>query len=181
MPVPQIYTVGNNEKNPDLAKKSWNINDLYSGEKVELVLDTPTALSNGVPKRVDNDSTDVVPYLDENERTLVPLRFISESFGADVEWVADTQEIKINGDAVTMKIGSNDYTVNNETKTMDTAPILNNDRTMVPLRAIGEALGKIVYYNDKYICISDIDLNMSDDSAMSRKSTITSAKVPDKN
>ena len=45
---------------------------------------------------------------------------------------------------------------------MDTAPILNNDRTMVPLRAIGEALGKIVYYNDKYICISDIDLNMSD-------------------
>ena len=70
------------------------------------------------------------------------MRFISESFGADVEWVADTQEIKINGDAVTMKIGSNDYTVNNETKTMDTAPILNNDRTMVPLRAIGEALGK---------------------------------------
>ena len=180
VPVPQIYTVGNNEKNPDLAKKSWNINDLYSGEKVELVLDTPTALTNGVPKRVDNDSTDVVPYLDENERTLVPLRFISESFGADVEWVADTQEIKINGDAVTMKIGSNDYTVNNETKTMDTAPILNNDRTMVPLRAIGEALGKIVYYNDKYICISDIDLNMSDDSAISRKSTITSAKVPDK-
>ena len=51
---------------------------------------------------------------------------------------------------------------------------------MVPLRAIGEALGKIVYYNDKYICISDIDLNMSDDFAMSRKSTITSAKVPDK-
>ena len=44
VPVPQIYTVGNNEKNPDLAKKSWNINDLYSGEKVELVLDTPTAL-----------------------------------------------------------------------------------------------------------------------------------------
>lgn len=41
---------------------------------------------------------------------------------------------------------------------MDTAPILNNDRTMVPLRAIGEALGKIVYYNDKYICISDIGL-----------------------
>ena len=55
-----------------------------------------------------------------------------------------------------------------------------NNRTMVPLRAIGEALGKIVYYNDKYICISDIDLNMSDDSAISRKSTITSAKVPDK-
>ena len=57
---------------------------------------------------------------------------------------------------------------------------MNNDRTMVPLRAIGEALGKIVYYNDKYICISDIDLNMSDDFQCPRKSTITSAKVPDK-
>ena len=110
-------------------------------------------------------------------KELVPRVILGHSARTLTGW--QIREIKINIDAVTTKIGGN-VTSNNRIKTMDTAPILNNDRTMVPLRAIGEALGKIVYYNDKYICISDIDLNMSDDSAMSRKSTITSAKVPDK-
>lgn len=179
VPVPQITV--NGEKNPDLANKSWNIDDLYSGEKVELVLDTPTAIVNGVPKRVDNDSTDVTPYLDENDRTLVPLRFISEAFGADVAWDGDTQSITISGDAdIVMQIGSASYGVNQTTLEMDTAPILMNDRTMVPLRAIVEALGKQVFYNDGLIVISDIDPTMTAENAQRRKGEIKTAPVPEK-
>lgn len=181
VPVPQIYTVGDNAKNPDLSKGSWNIEDLYSGEKVELVLDTPTALVNGIPQRVDNDTTDVTPYLDENDRTLVPLRFISEAFGAEVEWDGDNQTILISGDTdISMKIGSTDYAINQTNYEMDTAPIIMNDRTMVPLRAIAEALGKQVFYNDGFIVISDIDPSMSEDNAQKRKSEIKSAPVPAK-
>ncbi len=185
VPVPQITAGG--EKNPDLANKAWNIEKLYSGEKVELLLDCPTAIVNGVPKRVDNDSTDVTPYLDENDRTLVPLRFIAEAFGAEVEWKGDTQEVKINGDFITMKIGSSDYTVAAggvssavEKKTMDTAPVLMNDRTMVPLRAIAEALGKQVYYNDGLIAISGLDPTMTAENAEKRKAEIKTAPVPEK-
>ncbi len=185
VPVPQITV--NGEKNPDLAKKSWNIDDLYSGEKVELVLDTPTALINGIPKRVDNNNTSVVPYLDANYRTLVPLRFIAEAFGCEVEWIGDTQEVKINGDFITMNIGSTDYTVaagglssGVEKKTMDTAPVLMNDRTMVPIRAIAEAFNKKVFYHDGLIVISDIELNILDDEASARKSQIIHAPVPEK-
>lgn len=185
VPVPQITV--NGKKNPDLADKAWNIAELYSGEKVELTLDCPTAIINGVPKRVDNDSTDVMPYIDENDRTLVPLRFIAEAFGAEVEWKGDTQEVKINGDFITMKIGSSDYTVAAggvssavETKTMDTAPVLMNDRTMVPLRAIAEALGKQVYYNDGLIVISDLDPTMTVENAEKRKREIKNAPVPEK-
>lgn len=179
VPVPQIKV--NGEKNPDLANKSWNIDDLYSGEKVELVLDTPTAIVNGVPKRVDNDSTDVTPYLDENDRTLVPLRFISEAFGADVAWDGDTQSITISGDAdIVMQIGSASYGVNQTTLEMDTAPILMNDRTMVPLRAIVEALGKQVFYNDGLIVISDLDPTMTAENAQRRKGEIKTAPVPEK-
>ncbi len=183
VPVPQITV--NGEKNPDLAKKSWNIDDLYSGEKLELVLDCPTALINGVPVRVDNDSTDVRPYLDENDRTLVPLRFIAEAFGCEVDWDGDTQEVKINGDFITMKIGSSNYTVAAsgvssavEEKTMDTAPVLMNDSTMVPLRAIAEALNKEVYYENSLIVISDISQSMA--NSEERKNQIVSAPVPAK-
>lgn len=182
VPVPQIYTVGDKAKNPDLAKKSWNIEDLYSGEKVELVKNCPTALINGVPKRVDNDNLNVVPFIDENSRTLVPLRFISEAFGCKVEWDGDNKIATILADGVdiSMQIGSASYGVNQTTKTMDTAPVLKNDRTLVPLRAIAEALGKKVFYSDGYIKISDVEPTMTEASAKIRKEEIQHAPVPEK-
>lgn len=177
VPVPQITV--NGEKNPDLSKKNWSIDNLYSGEKVELVLDCPTALVNGVPVRVDNDNTDVRPYLDANDRTLVPLRFIAEAFGADVAWDGDTQTVSISGDAdISMQIGSSSYKVNQTAKEMDTAPVLMNDRTMVPLRAVAEALNKKVYYENSLIVISDIEESM--ENAENRKTQIVSAPVPAK-
>lgn len=178
VPVPQITV--NGEKNPDLSKKNWSIDKLYSGEKVELVLDCPTALINGVPVRVDNDNTDVRPYLDANDRTLVPLRFIAEAFGADVAWDGDTQTVSISGDAdISMQIGSSSYKVNQTAKEMDTAPVLMNDRTMMPLRAIAEALRKQVLYLNGYIAISDIDLMQTYANA-ARKDIIMFAPVPAK-
>ncbi len=204
VPVPQITV--NGEKNPDLERvreiakvnKAWNIEELYSGEKVELALDCPTAIVNGVPKRVDNDSTDVTPYLDENDRTLVPLRFISEAFGAEVYWDGDNKIATILADGVdiSMQIGSTSYGVNQTTKEMDTAPVIMNDRTMVPLRVIAEALSKLVYYNDGLIVIydfqpiitgenssvviSDLHPTMTAENADKRKAEIKNAPVPEK-
>ena len=40
-----------------------------------------------------------------------------------------------------MTLGKTDYTLNGETKTMDVAPIIRNDRTMLPVRYVAEALG----------------------------------------
>jgi hypothetical protein len=34
-------------------------------------------------------------FIDENGRTMVPLRFVSEFFGAIVEWDAETQRIEV--------------------------------------------------------------------------------------
>ena len=185
IPVPQITV--NGEKNPDLAKKSWDIDDLYTGESVTLVVDTPTALIKGQPIRIDNKNTDVTPIIDENDRTLVPIRFISEAFGAKVEWLPDTQQIKINGDYITMTIGSTEYAAHSsnpllsstEAKTMDTAPVIKNDRTLVPLRTIAEELGKTVYWNDGLIVISDIKQDLSDAAAEALKNSVKSAPVPD--
>ncbi len=90
----------------------------------------------------------------ENERTLVPLRAIAEALGATVDWNNDTREITVTKGETTVKmtVGSLNYTVNGADNTMDTAPVITNSRTLVPLRALSEALGKVVYWNnDKQI------------------------------
>ena len=204
VPVPQMYTVGDNAKNPDLngGTSKWNISDLYSGEKVELAIGSPTAIANGVPMRIDNDNTDVVPVIDENDRTLVPLRFIAEAFGCEVEWIADSQSIRIidkKSNEIFMSIGKQQYEVGRDDgytagprgdmvrvfaieayKEMDTAPVIMNDRTFVPLRVFAESFGNKVYWNDGLITVSDIELGFSDEAAASRLNEITSAPVPKK-
>ena len=47
------------------------------------------------------------------------------------------------GPAVELKmtLGKTTYTLNGETKTMDVAPIIRNERTMLPVRYVAEALG----------------------------------------
>lgn len=184
IPVPQMYVMQDGEKvtNPDLDKKTWNIEDLYTGESIKLVTDCPTALIEGAPVRVDNDNTDIVPYVSDEGRTLVPIRFISESLGADVEWEEEQQLITITkgSDVIKMNIGNTTYSVNDKENTLETAPIITNDRTMVPLRAISEAFGQKVYWNDGLIVISDIDCTYTDEEAAAQKNEILSAPVPAK-
>ena len=184
VPVPQTYVMQDGEKltNPDLEKKAWNIEDLYSGESIKLVTGCATALIEGAPVRVDNDNTDIVPYVSEEGRTLVPIRFISEALGAKVDWTEAEQLITITKgkDVIKMNIGKTDYAVNADAKTMETAPIIKNDRTLVPLRAISEAFGEKVYWNDGLIVISDVEVAMTDAEAAAEKAQITSAPVPAK-
>ncbi|MDD4029351.1 MAG: copper amine oxidase N-terminal domain-containing protein, partial [Caldisericia bacterium] len=76
-------------------------------------------------------------------RTVVPLRFISEAFGANVEWVAETKEITIQWEEhiIQLRIGSSQALVNGQTISLDTPPQILQGRTVVPLRFISEAFG----------------------------------------
>ena len=51
-------------------------------------------------------------------------------------------------DIVVMSIGSNEIVVNAETKAIDAAPIIENNRTFVPFRALAEAFGSEVAYDE---------------------------------
>lgn len=83
-------------------------------------------------------------------RTLVPLRFISESLGADVAWEEATETITVTDGAVTnvVRIGaySAQKTVNgvSETISLDACPMLIDDRTYVPVRYIAESMDRLV-------------------------------------
>lgn len=60
VPVPQIYTIdknGSKNKNLDLIKKEWSIDELYSGSTVNLAINEPKALINGAPYYFDLEFT----------------------------------------------------------------------------------------------------------------------------
>lgn len=91
------------------------------------------------------DFPDVKPYI-LNDRTFVPIRFISEQLGATVKWNSDTSEIIIDrgNDSIKLVIGSTEVIKNGALSLMDAVPMITDDRTMVPLRFISEQFGAAV-------------------------------------
>lgn len=115
-----------------------------------LQADNYAALIRGTLKHIDPSNKAVVPYVNADQRTMVPLRFIAEALNAKVEWVggADRQiRITYGTKVIRMTIGSPVYTVNGTAHTMDTQPVLQDGRTRVPLRVIAESFGADVKWD----------------------------------
>lgn len=91
------------------------------------------------------DITSLSSPIIENDRTLVPIRFISEELGATVTWDGVNRTVVVEkGDrTVFLRIGSQliDYNNGTDYDISDVAPKIYNDRTFVPLRLISNALG----------------------------------------
>ena len=88
----------------------------------------------------ENKILDAAPLISQN-RTMVPLRFIAEAFGADVSWAQDTKTVTIviDGKVLTMRI-------NQDLEGFGAAPIISNGRTMVPISYISKELGANVIW-----------------------------------
>ena len=110
------------------------------------------AKSNDITVTYDgeNISFDVQPEI-VDDRVMVPMRTIFETFGAKVKWDSDTQTItaKKKSKTIQMTIGSSDMIKNNETYSFDVSPIIEDGRALVPIRAISDMLGLDVEWNEK--------------------------------
>jgi len=97
----------------------------------------------------DTVSLDAPPVI-KNGRTLIPVRFISEALGAEITWdpVFQVIDIVLGNDTIRLQIGKSFASVNNKKIAIDTAPIIDHGRTMVPVRFISEALGAEVVWDD---------------------------------
>jgi len=107
--------------------------------------------------KVQNDTSDrkletspllSAPYI-ANDRTMVPIRALSESFNCHVNWNADLREVEITNSDKVIKLYIDSHTayVNEAQITMDTAPQIQGDITFVPVRFVTENMG----YNVAYI------------------------------
>jgi hypothetical protein len=95
---------------------------------------------------------DAAPYIDSNNRTMVPIRYIANACGVsddNITWNQATQTATLNGanTVVTIKVGSNTIQTSTGTITMDTVAVNNNGRIYVPARFIANALGANVTWD----------------------------------
>lgn len=83
-------------------------------------------------------------------RTLVPMRAIFEKLGADVQWDDTTKTATGTKDGTVIKIqNQNNIMMKNNTEiTLDVPAQIINSRTLVPVRAISEAFGCLVDWNN---------------------------------
>jgi N-acetylmuramoyl-L-alanine amidase len=83
-------------------------------------------------------------------RTIVPLRAIAEAFAADVQYDNVSRGINITlGDeiSIVMTVGDVIAYVNGEEVILDSPPVIQNGRALVPIRFIGEAFGAEVLWD----------------------------------
>ncbi len=92
------------------------------------------------------DFSDAQPFIDENGRTQIPIRAVAEALGAKVDWDEAERMATITRDnkVITIAIGNTKLQIGDEAITMDTAAQIINERTYIPIRFVGEALGMTV-------------------------------------
>lgn len=100
-------------------------------------------------------TADVLPFIDSSDRTQAPFRAIGEALGCQVVWNDEDRKVTCTkeGSIVEMFIGNDTFWVNGKPQLMDTAPQIKDDRTFIPVRALGEALGCGVAWNDSALIV----------------------------
>jgi len=105
--------------------------------------------------KVNNNTVnfpDAQPYVDDsNDRTMVPVRFVSEKLGAQVTWNAQKQTVIMQQGSkiISLKIGEKKALVAGKTITFDAKAVLKDNRTFVPLRFVSESFGAKVQWIEK--------------------------------
>jgi len=98
---------------------------------------------------VQMEFPDGKPFINTDNRTMVPIRFISENLGYKVKWNHESKEavIENSGKKLSLKANSKNMNVNGENKTIDTVMNLVEGRTYVPISFISSAMGEKVRYD----------------------------------
>ena len=115
---------------------------------VVMQVGSKTMFVNG--KAYEKDAAPVIM----NDRTLVPIRFVTESLGGTVAWNAETKEatLVIDGKEIKMTIG----------KTIEKygiAPVIIDSRTFVPVRFVADELGATTTWDavSKMVTVTKIE------------------------
>ncbi len=125
------------------------------------VLPNPTPTADGVRVLVDGKQLtfDQQPYIEEG-RVMLPMRIIFQELGASVSYKDRKIEARRDDITIQLALDSKEMRVGNTVKQLDVPAVSVGGRTMLPLRAVAEALQCQVQWDNA-----------------SKTVTITSAKV----
>ena len=113
-----------------------------------------------------NNSTVKLKKVNENEYTFtMPVGKVSVDATFVQKDAADDSNAAEAGKTIKLQIGSRIVNVDNEAVIYDAAPVIRNDRTLVPIRIITEALGGKVDWNgaakEVTLSINDKEIKMT--------------------
>lgn len=155
------------------------------------------AAETNIQVKVDGGTVnfpDSKPFIDRaSNRTMIPVRFVSEKLGAKVEWDNSTRTVTLDkaGRQIALKIGENKATVSGKQISFDAAAKIQDSRTYVPLRFVSEAYGakvvwdkinQVVYINttEKVRDATGTKLFQQFQSSLTVKNGILTGKLPAK-
>ena len=133
-----VYTKIDNKVYGNTLKYTFGEQDIPADTSVVMTLGSTEMLVNNEIVNMK----DAAPFAQDN-RTFVPFRALGEALGAQVDFDKDAKTVtyELGGTKIVMTLDSKTYTVNGTEKTMDVAPFAKDNRTYVPVRFVGEALG----------------------------------------
>ncbi|MBM7566489.1 stalk domain-containing protein [Paenibacillus sacheonensis] len=113
--------------------------------RVDLKLGSKNAVVGGQPVKLD-----VAPLLLDGT-TYLPLRFVTEAMGAQIDWDPVLKRVSMlrGGQFMEMVVGSKDFVLTGVRKQSEVAPIMRSGRTLVPIRLVSEQLGLVVNWDGK--------------------------------
>lgn len=103
------------------------------------------------------------PFINKNNRTLVPFRVTLEKFGARISWDSESNAAmaKKNGITVKVPIGKNYILIDEIKSEIDSPAIISEGRTYLPIRAVLEAFGAEVDWDrqTKTVVVKSTDIS----------------------
>ena len=149
-----FFDLGYIEKN----KYSFSILDTDTGITRAGILEIPDDASErrpAVERPITVYENGVDLYFDTppviiNGRVLVPMRKIFETLGCEILWDSETNTVTAVKGATKIKLGIGENTafVNDDTVCLDSPGVIRNNRTLVPIRFIADALDMNVEWDE---------------------------------
>ncbi|MDR1066482.1 MAG: hypothetical protein LBL35_03470, partial [Clostridiales bacterium] len=125
-------------KNPAAKEPVIEKPAVKTSDTVILYIGDATYSVNGEKKTMDSP-----PFI-TNGRTMVPVRFIAEAFGANVGWEDAEKKVTVKLEDKTLS-----FVIGQLSSGLDTPPIIVNDRAFAPIRYVAEAFdANVVWHED---------------------------------
>ncbi|MEI3163949.1 MAG: copper amine oxidase N-terminal domain-containing protein [Lachnospirales bacterium] len=116
-----------------------------------------------------------VPVIIEG-RTLIPLRGVFEKLGYEISWENETKSATFSRENTVVKVtvNANSFTVNDGSVNLDVPAQIVNGSMMLPLRAVGEATGlKVDWDNENKVVMLSSNLVDVEDTTVKTTETTT--------
>jgi len=115
---------------------------------IQLQISNPLMTVNGVSKEIDPGRGTTPVIIKEWGRTVVPIRAIVEALGGTIDWDGSTRKVTINFKNTTIELWIDNPKAKADGKETwidsdnhNVKPVIQNGRTMLPLRFVAESLG----------------------------------------